>query len=166
MKLTWITETLFKGGFRAIKTRMTSGIIETSKASMPFGFEGNPTKNYIAILAETKSREEPVIIGYLDPRALTNLGPGDSMQYATDDEGNKTATLKLRSNGIAEILGDSDNAVRYSKLEEAFKELNDKFNTFANSYVPGGPSNQGQPITIQPSNADITKSKIEEIKVP
>lgn len=166
MKLAWIADSIIVKGFRELTTRMTSGIVDSSKASFPFGFASNPTPKFLAILAETQTKDEPVVIGYLDPRALDSLNLGDSVQYATDERGIKTATLFIRSDGTVEILGDADNAVRYSALETAFNELNDKFNTFANAYAPGGPATQGLPPTVLPSNADITGSKIDEIKVP
>ena len=166
MKLTWVVSTSLKRGYRYIKTRMTSSIVETSSQANPFGFDSNPSKNFIAIISETQSNDKPVVVGYLNPRALESLKVGDSMQYATDTNGDIQSTITLRNDGTAELLSNADNAVRYSKLEEAFNELNDKFNTFANAYVPGGPVSIGLPPAVIPSDADITKSKIEEIKVP
>ena len=96
MKLAWITDSLIVKGYRELKTRITKKLIETSKVAFPFGFESNPTKNFMAIVSETQTNGEPVIVGFLNPRALKDLGLGDSMQYATDAEGNITATLKLR----------------------------------------------------------------------
>lgn len=166
IKLGWTVSTSIIKGFREIKTRITSKLIENTQTANPFGFDANPSKNYIAIIADTESNGNPVILGYLNPEALASLGIGDSMQYSTDSEGAIKATITLRSDGTAEILGNDDNAVRYSMLETAFNELQNKWNTFAAAYVPGGPAIQGTPPTAVQSTGDITASKIDEIKVP
>ena len=166
IKLGWITNSSIVRGFREIKTRITSKLIENTQTAFPFGFDANPSKNFIAIISDTESNGNPVILGYLNPKALASLGIGDSMQYSTDSEGAVKATITLRNDGTAEILGDNDNAVRYSKLEAAFNELQNKWNTFAAAYVPGGPAIQGTPPTATQSTGDITASKIDEIKVP
>lgn len=166
MKLAWITNTAIVKGFREVVTRITSKYVESTQTAFPFGFEANPTKNYLAIIAETQSGGNPVIIGYLNPRALESLGIGDSMQYSTDSDGNIKASIILRNDGTAEILGNDDNAVRYSKLEDAFNDLQDQWNTFAAAYVPGGPTVQGLPATANQSTEDISAAKIDEIKVP
>lgn len=166
MKLAWITNTAIVKGFREVVTRITSKYVESTQTAFPFGFEANPTKNFLAIITETQSGGDPVIIGYLNPKALGSLGIGESAQYSTDSDGNIKASIILRNDGTAEILGNNDNAVRYSKLETAFNELQNKWNAFAAAYVPGGPSTQGLPPTANQSTGDITTSKIDEIKVP
>ena len=84
------------------------------------------------------------------------------------------ASIILRKDGTAEILGNTDNMVRFSKLQTAFdqlkSDLNDhvqNWNTFAAAYVPGGPSPVGLPPTAStstPSSADVEPAKINEIK--
>jgi hypothetical protein len=177
MKLTWINSTALKEGFRIIKTRMTKSILETSKQAMPFGFDANPSKNYIAILAETMSNEEPVIVGYLNPKALDSLNIGDSMQYSTDENGNIKAKVIARNDGTLEILGNDDNAVRYSILKSEYdktKTVLDNILSIINGPPIPEPGN-GAPSALQQALAaavvnlqtgNIAGSKIEEIKVP
>lgn len=177
MKLTWIVETLFKNGYRVIKTKITKGIVETSKTANPYGFDSNPTKNYIAIVSGTMSNEEPVVVGYLNPRAFTTLNPGDSAQYATNENGDVVGTIVARNNGTIEILGNDDNAVRFSKLKTAYEELQTKvndlviaFNQHVHATAGSGPPSPPTPVpnTIPaiPSSGDIEPSKIDQIKVP
>lgn len=91
----------------------------------------------------------------------------------------------IDKDGKIRLNSDADNAVRYSALETAFNELNDKYNKLesALSSVIGGtpipePGN-GSPSAFQtalaisfssqaplPSTADITPSKIDNILVP
>lgn len=88
-------------------------------------------------------------------------------------------------NGKIEIQGTDDNAVRYSKLEEAFNELKGKYNkleTALSSIISGAPipePGNGAPSALQtalassfatqaplPSTADITPAKVEEVTLP
>jgi hypothetical protein len=173
MKLSWITGTQILKAFREIKTRTIAKDVESTKTAFPFGFDANPTKNYLAIVAATENDAEPVILGYLNPRAITDLQPGDSAQYSTDSEGNIIGSIKLRQDGTAEILGNDDNAVRYSKLEEAYNELNDKFNDLVSAFNQHAHAANATPptpiptiIPASPSTGDISPAKIDEIKVP
>lgn len=176
MKLTWVVSTIIKKGYRFIKTRMTAGIVENSYSSMPFGFDSNPSKNFIAIVSETQSNDKPVIIGYLNPGALSDLGIGDSMQYATDVNGEYISTLKLRSDGTMELLGNSDNAVRYSKLKEEYDKTRSVLDAILTTLeTPINEPGNGAPSAFQAAmilavgekeTGDISGSKINEIKVP
>jgi hypothetical protein len=136
--------------------------VHTCLESMPFGIDANPLKGMSAIYAVTGSNGKKVIIGYLNRNQLA--GVGELRLYSTDEGGKSKTYLWLKNDGVIEIGGNSDFMVRYSKLETAFNELQNKFNAFAESYIPGGPSTQGLPAKLQSSQADITKCKIETVK--
>lgn len=136
--------------------------VQTSAEASPFGIDSNPVKDMIAVYSQTGTKGETVIIGYIDKNKLADVG--ELRLYSTDSNGNLKAYTWLKKDGTIEIGGNTDFMVRYSKLEEAFNELKGKFNTFASTYVPGGPSTQGMPATITQSNADISQAKINEIK--
>lgn len=173
MKLAWITNTAIIRGFREVVTRITSKYVESTQTAFPFGFEANPTKNYLAIIADTQSGGDPVIIGYLKPEALESLSPGDTMHYSTNSEGKVMATLILRADGTVEILGNNDNAVRFSELKTAYDELQGKVNDLVTAFNQHVHAANGTPptpipsiIPALPSTGDIEPSKIDEIKVP
>ena len=90
---------------------------------------------------------------------------GEYEIYASDGV-TKKSRVKCKVDGVVELNGTADFAVRYSKLEAAFNDLQSKWNTFANAYVPGGPGGIGTPPTAIPSTGDITQAKITEVKVP
>lgn len=87
-------------------------------------------------------------------------------------------------NGKVEIQGTDDNAVRYSKLEEAYNELNDKYNnivTMFDAIINGLPiteTGNGAPSAFQlalstawgasnyNSDGDIAPAKVEEVTLP
>ncbi len=118
--------------------------------------------------------------------------PGEREIYSTDDPATvKKAKTKWTKDG--DIIHDADggakiemdhggdltfnegtdNAVRYSKLEEAFNQLQDDFDNFVTTIynvhqhataAPGAPSNPS--VTGAASTADITDAKIDDILVP
>jgi len=138
----------------------------------PAGDDSRPIEKMTAIFSETGVQGDAVIIGYLSEQGLAESG--EKRLYSQDDDGNIKFFVWLKKDGTIEIGGDADNAVRYSKLESEFNKLNDKFNdlvTAFNTHQHTG--NMGAPTPIipipnsvpaSPSLADITLSKIDEIK--
>ena len=96
----------------------------------------------------------------------------------------KDSYIKIKKDGTVEMLGDADNMVRYSKLETAFNQLKQDFDTLVSTFnahihtpvIVGVSGGSGAPAvgvpgptpttatTVSPSTADITGAKIEEIK--
>lgn len=85
--------------------------------------------------------------------------------------------IELDKDGNVIINEGTDNSVRYSKLKEEFDKLKQDLNNFITSvynahthpYVdsPVGASNTSATLTLgTASTADISSSKIDEIKVP
>jgi len=128
----------------------------------PHGIDSNPVKDMVAVYANGEVKGQQVILGYLNKEAIAEVG--GSRIFSTNANGVEQIAIYLRANGTIEVGGDSDFMVRYSALETAFNELQDKFNTFANAYVPGSPTTVGMPPAVLPSTANITLAKINEIK--
>ena len=75
------------------------------------------------------------------------------------------ATKKIK------ILGDIDNAVRFSKMESAFNSLKSTVNSFitgfnVHTHPVSGSSTLAPTSPATPATADISPSKINEIQVP
>lgn len=159
-------------GQRLIKfLRLGRNDVREVTQAAPHGIDSHPTKGLIAIYAPTGSNGTGSVIGYINPQALADVG--ELFLYSTDDQAAVQFRIKLRNNGTCEIGGDTDNMVRYSKLEDAFNELRDDFNTFVNSVynvhvhpgvTPGSGSTAVTPTVGQASTADISPAKIDEIK--
>lgn len=69
------------------------------------------------------------------------------------------------------ILGDIDNAVRFSKMESAFNSLKSTVNSFitgfnVHTHPVSGSSTLAPTSPATPATADISPSKINEIQVP
>lgn len=175
MFLTKVDSTEVKEELREVKVlRLGDKDVQTANEVSPFGIDSNPLKDMIAVYGETSNNGDTVIVGYLNENRLAQIG--ELRIYSTDDKGEEKFYTWLKNDGTMEIGGDTDNMVRYSELETAFNELKSdhnnlaaKWDAFCAAYVPGSPSAVGLPATLASSTvgasaADITPSKIEEIK--
>jgi hypothetical protein len=104
----------------------------------------------------------------IDP---TEIEEGERLLYSSDDTGEVKATLKLDVDGNVTINGGEDFAVRFSKLESAFNDLQGKWNDFISEYIPGSSTVQGMPAGVPPnvdmqSLADISEAKSETVLIP
>jgi len=151
------------------------------------GIDYNPSNDATA-LVDGVGESYKTVVGFddgIEPEAAR----GEIEMYSTVEDGSsKSARVKCDNQGNVELNGDSDNAVRFSELKEAFDQLqsehddlveivngiNAVLRSFFNAYVPGGPTLLGTPpapvaFTVSdgsPSTADIDPSKINEVKVP
>ena len=138
----------------------------------PFGDDSHPVKDLKAIYTQTGADGDDIVVGFINENCLAKVG--EKRFFSTDEDGAEQFYLWLRNDGTIEIGGDSGNAVRYQQLQQEFDKLNDKFNdlvTAFNAHQHTG--NLGAPTPIvpipgsipaQPSAADITQCKIDEIK--
>jgi hypothetical protein len=109
----------------------------------------------------------------VDDNIDEEIEEGEVLIYSNNN-GSISASVKLLTDGTIEINNGSDFAVRYSALETAFNELNDKYNshiTEYNSHVHSGVTagSASTAVTVpstKTSTADIAQSKIEDILVP
>lgn len=142
---------------------------QTPMEISPFGIDGGPLKDMIALYAATDDKK-PFIVGYINKNQLADVG--ELRLFSTDADGGLKTYVWLRNNGTIEMMGDDDNMVRYSELEKGFNKLRDdlnnhiqNFNTHVHIGVTSGTSSSGTPSAIDtPSSATITASKINEIK--
>lgn len=112
-----------------------------------------------------------------DGIALVGINPKTSV---LDLQGNRVALdstgydLHFNTDKNTIFNNGVDNAVRYSSLETAFNELNDKYNslvdilkTWTTAPNDGGAALKAAVVSLNPvSTANITPAKIEEIKLP
>lgn len=142
--------------------RYGQGDVQTAKDAGLFGFDSGPIKGMIAVYSPTALKGEKVIVGYINLDQIAQ--PGETRIFSTDANGELKTQIMLRANATIEIGGTADYMVRYSKLEQAFNELQQKWNDFAAAYTPGSPSVTGLPATLPQSTADITLARITEIR--
>lgn len=137
---------------------------------LPYGFDSNPIKGMVALYAETTEKGKSVIVGYLNKNQLADIG--ENRIFSTDENGSQQFYIWLKNNGTCEIGGNTKHMVRFEELETGFNQLKTDFNnlvTIFNAHVhsgvtPGVGSSAVTPTQGVSSNADISDSKINEIK--
>jgi len=95
--------------------------VRTADQGAPHGIDSNPVKDLIAIYAETGTKGEKVVIGYLNKNQLAAVG--ETRLFSTNEDGEPVATIWLKNDGTIEVGGDTDHMVRHSKLKEVVEEL-------------------------------------------
>lgn len=108
----------------------------------------------------------------IEPEALD----GEKILYSLDPTGAQVGYIKLSINPVSpvELNGNADNAVRYSELETAFNDLQQKYNDLLTQYLshthvaPTGAT--GPPVLTspppEPSTAQIILAKVLEVLLP
>lgn len=147
---------------------------KTSFEVSPYGLDSNAINKTIALHCPTSDKGKTVILGYLNTNQ--KAGIGEMRIFATDGDGIEKFYVWLKSNGIIEIGGDVNYAVKYNELEtefnklkDSYNDLADKWNQFCTAYTPGSPSVLGTPPTLStstvlPNTSDITNTKNDKIK--
>ena len=163
-------QTINDVGSRVVKVlRFGRSDVQTANQVTPAGIDAGPIKDLIAVYSSTSKKGSKVIIGYISKNAIAESG--ELRLYSQDDQGAEQGYVYLKKDGTLELLGDTDYAIRYSEMKTAFDTLRDDLNALLNLYnahihpTPAGPSS----VTVSlgtPSAADMTASKIDEIKVP
>jgi len=160
------------GGIRILKfIRMGKDDVQTAKEVAPFGIDGAPLKDTLALYAETMEPGSPVVLGYVNEDQLA--AAGELRMYSLKENGDIAFYTWQKADGTMEIGGTADNMVRYSKLEKAFNDLKADFNALVTAYnahthpyIDSGSGSTTSPSTSQgqSSTADISGAKINEIK--
>lgn len=136
--------------------------VQTAKEYSPFGIDSNPVPELVAIYSDTGIKGKSVLIGYLIKDKLAAIG--ENRLFSLKDDGSLSTFIWLKNDETMQLGGDADFAVRFSKLESEFNKLNNAWNTFAGTYVPGSPTTVGTPATASQSGADISLAKNDKIK--
>lgn len=158
---------IFSTGFDKAKRRVVKFLrmgkrdVQTSVESGPFGVDSNPPANLRAIYADTGTKGDTVIIGYINLNQLAEVG--ENRLFSTDSDGNLIFEARMRNDGTFEIGGSVDNLVRFAKLDAEMQVLAGSINAelakisiaiagVGGAYAPGT-------ITI-----NIGAAKIDELK--
>ena len=168
-----ISTALIKGKLIIKVLRLGGQDVQTVNYAVPFGVDSNPNLEYRAIYAKTGEKGDNVLLGIINNNAIAKSG--EIRIYSNDLEGNEIGSIYLTNEGIAEIMGNDDNMVRYSELESAYDQLKQDHDSLVSAFnahvhptaAPGSPSpptpipNQ---IPASPSTGDISGAKIDNVK--
>lgn len=143
---------------------------KTPYNAMPPGVDSRPIKGMKAVFMSTTNDKEPVLVGYINENC--KAAEGEIRLYSVDSNGAEKTYLHLKNDGLMELAGNADFAVRFSELESGFNQLKSDFNSFITAtynththVTPAGPSAKPLPVGTS-SAASIAGAKISEIKVP
>lgn len=132
----------------------------------PFGIDGNPLKDTVAICVQTGQDGKTFVVGYLNKNQFAE--PGELRLFSMDATGTEKTYQWFKKDGTIEILGNNDNLVRYSKTEEAFNQLKsdrDATDAAFAAHTAAVAVILGTPVYVSvPSTANIIPAKINEIK--
>lgn len=185
VELSIVISTIVEAGFRLVKSLVNGkDDRKTHYEAMPFGTDSVPIKNLRAVVVQTTTKEERVVLGYINKDQ--QAAAGEHRIYSMDSGGLVATYLWLKADGTIEIGGNADTAVKFSELKTAFDQLKADhdalvaahnanmadINAFASAYVPGGPAVQGLPAIFVfgndqegNSSADIDPAEEPNIKL-
>lgn len=135
--------------------------VQTPVQVSPYGVDGNPIKDMIALYAPTNEYGQNAIVGYIHKNYKAE--PGELRLFCTDTNGAEKFFVWLKKDGSIEIGGNADNAVRYSPLNTAMTQLQTDINTQL-ALISAGISAAGGSYTPGNISIDISGSKIDDIK--
>jgi hypothetical protein len=143
--------------------------IRTSLQIAPHGIDSNPTKDLMALYADTEEKGKSVLIGYLNLNVLAAVG--ETRLYSTDANGELKTFIWLKADGTMELGGNAKHLARFEELKTGFDQLKQDFNNFvsttfnAHMHPTAGTGAPSPPtLTGTASTASIDSSKINEIK--
>ena len=159
-----------------VKVELSKGENIQAEIYQNAGVDSKPIKDDRIYLSSRTESGAFVMTGFLDIKNTSITSDGEIRIYARDLTGVIKSFVYCKNDGTTIINGDSDNSVRYSKLQEAFNALQenvnsqiDLFTKHTHVYLPGALSptvTAVPPIPGVPSDADIEPAKIDSIKVP
>tara|TARA_Y100001951_G_scaffold99134_1_gene100728 strand:+ start:505 stop:996 length:492 start_codon:yes stop_codon:yes gene_type:complete len=162
-----ITFSTVKGfSFDKLKRRVIKLIqfgAKTADQAAPFGDDSSPLNNMVAIYGKTSENGETVVLGYLNKDQIAQ--PGEKRIFSLKPDGTLSIDLYLKNDGTMEIGSNADNAVRYSKLNDALKAQDQKINMEL-AKIATAISSLGGTYPIQNISTDISQSKVEQVKIP
>ena len=146
---------------RILKFLRQGNDAQTGYESAPFGIDGVPFKDMVAIHATTQRKGESVILGYINKNQLAAVG--ELHLYSTNAQGVEQFRIKIKNNNTCELGGNADNSVRYTPLNQGAQDFKD---LLAAEFVKIQMSiaQVGGVYTPGTLTFDISNSKINEIK--
>jgi len=154
-----ISQTYIEKGKRILKFLQFGA--KTSHESMPFGYDGNPLKDTVAIHSSTSANGENVIIGYINENQLANIG--EVRLYSLDSKKSIKSVLWLKNDGTIELNGNTYCLTKYEPLESSIKQLDQKINDELVK-IATAIAGVGGAYVPTPISTDISQAKAKNIK--
>lgn len=134
---------------------------KSGNESAPFGYDGNPLKDTMAIHAKTSNNSENVIIGYINDNQKADIG--EVRIYSLDSNKSLKSFIWLKKDGSIELNGNTYSLVKYEPLETAIKKHDTDINVEL-AKISAAISSLGGAYAPQQINTNISNSKAKNIK--
>ena len=186
-----ILKSAIKDTIREVQLEIYEGYTLSSNQVLPPGIDSVSLPDDQGVAIEIENNPGKMIQVGVYPETLAE--PGETRIYSRDANGAQVSEIWLKKDGTItinsnktviitttdpiELNGNTDNAVRYSALETAFDQLKGDHDDFVSAFnqhmhatAAVGPPIIPTPVpTVIPvlvSTADITGSKVDEVKLP
>ena len=147
----------------------------TAEIFSPSGDDSVPLPDDVGCFIPRDESGAYLVNGFIDSKNKCESQPGEKRFYSRDDSGIIKAYIYMRKDGIIELNGNEDFAVRFLVLEAEFNKLKDSYNDLVEKYNqhthlynpgPGTPTASGA-ASVQgtESTAYISGAKVENLKV-
>lgn len=165
VKITKVISATIDSGKRIIKILgFGKSDVQTSNEAVAFGIDSNPIKDMVAVQMETSQRGKTVIVGYINKNQIADSG--ELRLYSLNASGSEQATVYLKKDGVLELNGNIDNAVKFIPLDAGLQTevglINAEFVKIAavlNTLLPG--SYVPTPVIV-----NIAAAKVDTVKLP
>ncbi|MBP7735958.1 MAG: hypothetical protein KA369_08300 [Spirochaetes bacterium] len=185
-----IVRSQVEDGIREIVTELFKDYTRRSYQICPPGIDANPLPDDQGVLIMIDENPgKSVQIGVLPKQSVKK---GEIRLYSRDENGeikaivhlkddgeievsNDNGGLTLKPDGDIELNGDDDNAVRFSKLKDVIKEIQDDIGDLKDVFTNWSPVSQDGGAALKSASGvwagtaltkDIDDAKIDNIKVP
>ena len=105
--------------------------------------------------------DETVILGVINKNQIAS--PGEKRIFATNEGGDVVVAIYLKRDGTIEIAGNSDNTVKFSKLDTAIQKLSADINIELGK-IAAGIATGGGAYAVVPISIDLSAAKNDKIK--
>jgi hypothetical protein len=135
--------------------------VQTCEPIMLPGIDSKPINEDIAIHSTTGESSDPICLGYIWKSELTK--EGEIRIFSRDANGVEQIYIHLKNDGTIEFGGDTDNLVRFSKIDKGLQDFKDLIVTELGK-ISAGISGVGGTYAPGSISVNISDAKIEEFK--
>lgn len=139
----------------------------------PFGDDSTPPKNTKGVFTSTYSVENPVILGYFNRNQITT--EGEKRIFSVKTDGTVATYVYCKKDGILELGGNANFAVKYNELKTELDKLKTSTNNLINAFnthvhataavgLPSPPTTVPNVIPATSNSSDFSSVKNDKIK--
>jgi len=150
-----------------LQVELTDGDMRTVELIAQSGQDENPADECRVYVIDVINENNYMIAVAVSDDLASEVDPGEKEIYSTDSPATtKKARVKFNGDGVLDLNGNSDFAVRFNTLKTEFDKLKADYNSHTHAYLPGPGSSIPTATPLPQTVADITGAKVDEVKLP